>query len=256
MTTVIYDGSFDGLLTAIFEVYEYKLKDAEIVANHRYEQENIFAELHTTITSPEKSERILKHLEKSIGKQGIHQLMMVYLSEKADLERLILSAVRQSVEQKEKNFLENFGDPDILEIAKTVKSVGRESHRMKAFVRFEKLEDETFYAKIEPDFNVLPLIISHFKERYKDQKWMIFDLRRNYGVIWDLSDMHQFSPDSGQLQQLEKPDLFFHEEEKAYQRMWQQYFIKTGIRERKNMKLHIQWMPKRYWKYLTEKKWI
>ena len=41
--------------------------------------------------------------------------------------------------------------------------------------------------------------------------------------------------------------------EKKYQTLWQRYFVKTGIPERKNMKLHIQWMPKRYWKYLTEK---
>ena len=27
MTTVIYDGSFEGLLTAVFEIYEYKIND-------------------------------------------------------------------------------------------------------------------------------------------------------------------------------------------------------------------------------------
>ena len=41
---------------------------------------------------------------------------------------------------------------------------------MLAFVRFELLQDEVYFAKIEPDFNVLPLFRKHFKERYADQK--------------------------------------------------------------------------------------
>jgi hypothetical protein len=30
----------------------------------------------------------------------------------------------------------------------------------------------------------------------------------------------------------------------------------TNIKERKNDKLHVQHVPKRYWKYLTEKKML
>ena len=124
---------------------------------------------------------------------------------------------------------------------------------MLAFVRFELLQDEVYFAKIEPDFNVLPLIRKHFKERYADQKWMIFDLKRHYGIFYDLKEVHFFSPDSSQLQNFRNSEQFHHEEEKKYQTLWQRYFVKTGIPERKNMKLHIQWVPKRYWKYLTEK---
>ena len=110
-----------------------------------------------------------------------------------------------------------------------------------------------YFAKIEPDFNVLPLIRKHFKERYADQKWMIFDLKRHYGIFYDLKEVHFFTPDSSQLQNFRNSEQFHHEEEKKYQTLWQRYFVKTGIPERKNMKLNIQWVPKRYWKYLTEK---
>ena len=43
------------------------------------------------------------------------------------------------------------------------------------------------------------------------------------------------------------------EKEELYQHLWQQYFKSVNIVARKNTKLHIQHMPKRYWKYLTEK---
>ena len=43
------------------------------------------------------------------------------------------------------------------------------------------------------------------------------------------------------------------EKEELYQKLWCIYFGSINIAARKNMKLHIQHMPKRYWRYLTEK---
>ena len=251
MTTLLYDGSFDGLMTAIFEVFEYRYVEVEIKNKENFVQENMFAEIHEVVTQNEKSERVLNKLEKIIGKSGIHQLLVVYLSENPQSEQLILSVVKQSVKHPDKNVLKNYADDDIVKISKICKSVSRERHRMTAFVRFEKMQDDLYFAKIDPDFNVLPLIRKHFKNRYADQKWMIYDLRRNFGLFYDLENCEFFYPD-------EKIDLNlyqekFHEEEKKYQTLWQSYFTKTNIKERKNTKLHIQHVPKRYWKYLTEK---
>lgn len=251
MTTLLYDGSFDGLFTAVFEVFEYRYNDAEIVSRENFLQENIFAEIHEVVTQTEKSERVLKKLEQSIGKTGINQLVKVFLSEDPRLEQLILSAVQQSVKYAGDNILQNFANDDILQISKICKSVSRETHRMTAFVRFEKMQDGIYFAKIDPDYNVLPLIRNHFKNRYADQQWMIYDLRRNYGLFYDLENCGFFYPDEKiNLSQYQEK---LHDEEKKYQTLWQSYFAKTNIKERKNTKLHIQHVPKRYWKYLTEK---
>ena len=228
MTTLLYDGTFDGLLTAIFEVFEYRYQDVEIKNRENFQQENMFAEIHEVITQTEKSERVLNKLE-----------------------QLIFSAVRQSIKHPNDNILQNFANDDVLKISKICKSVSRERHRMNAFVRFEKMQDNIFFAKIDPDFNVLPLIRKHFKDRYADQKWMIYDLRRHYGLYYDLENCEFFYPDEKlNLNQYQEK---FHDEEKKYQTLWQSYFTKTNIKERKNTKLHIQHVPKRYWKYLTEK---
>ena len=75
-------------MTTVFEVFEYKYDVVEIVAQQNYSQENFFAETHEVITDFTKSDRVLKKLEENLGKQGISQLMMVYFSERKDLERL------------------------------------------------------------------------------------------------------------------------------------------------------------------------
>jgi probable DNA metabolism protein len=131
-----------------------------------------------------------------------------------------------------------------------VKMVNRERHRMKAFVRFELLKDGIYYASIEPDFNVLPLIKDHFKNRYADQKWIIYDVKRNYGLYYDLKVVEQMSLD---ISPKATSENIFQEEEVLYQELWKGYFKHTNIESRKNTALHIRHVPKRYWSRLTEK---
>ncbi len=124
---------------------------------------------------------------------------------------------------------------------------------MEAFIRFQKLSDGTFYAAIEPDFNVLPLLIKHFRDRYADQKWLIYDLKRKYGIYYDLDKVEymevEFSTD-GDKSKL--PEIYFGDEQ-LYQHLWKNYFNSVNIPSRKNLKLHLRHIPKRYWRHLTEK---
>ena len=43
------------------------------------------------------------------------------------------------------------------------------------------------------------------------------------------------------------------EDGKLFQRLWKGYFDAMTIRERINPRLQRQMMPKRYWRFLTEK---
>jgi probable DNA metabolism protein len=57
-----------------------------------------------------------------------------------------------------------------LEIAKIYKKVGCERERVLQFLRFQKTIDGTYFAAIEPMYNVLSLVVSHFQDRFADQK--------------------------------------------------------------------------------------
>ncbi|MFJ1261087.1 TIGR03915 family putative DNA repair protein [Capnocytophaga canis] len=251
MIRLVYDGSFEGLLTAVFEVFEYHYADVEIVCS-THTLGALFSEEQEVVTHFEKAERVVKGIEKYADKSAVNQLLKVFLSEDPQRESLILYAVRYLVNTKE-NIFENYADAQMMRIARLVKSVQRESHRMKAFVRFQKLQDESFFAQIAPDFDVLPLIIKHFKDRYADQKWMIYDLKRGYGIYYDLEEVLPVVPDAATKQKLKNPEAFFHEEERPYEALWKNYFQSVNIKERYNPKLHRQYVPKRYWKYLVEK---
>lgn len=253
MTTLIYNGSFEGLLTAVFEVFEYRYEDHEIIAEQNFASKNLFASAHHVLSDPSKSSRVLNKIIQISGDDTLRILLKIFLSEHPTKERLILISIKEILQNPEINIFQNLTDSNFLEISKILKSMGREIHRMHAFVRFERLQDDVYFARIEPDFDVLPLIGNHFQKRYADQKWMIFDLKRHYGINYDLKSVEFFFPQPEQIQNFRNAADFHHDEEKKFQKMWQNYFIKTGIPARKNMKLHVQHIPKRYWKYLTEK---
>jgi probable DNA metabolism protein len=139
-------------------------------------------------------------------------------------------------------------------IQQTSRKVHREKHRMEAFVRFQLTKQGLYYSIIQPDYNVLPLISKHFKDRYADQQWLIYDARRKFGLYYNLEEVEavemNFTIQAGDKKSL----LEIHDEkEDLYQQLWRQYFSSVNIAARRNMKLHIQHMPKRYWKHLIEK---
>ena len=253
MTVVKYDGSFAGLLTAIFEVYEYKIEQAVICRNEAANG-SLFGNLHTVITNLDKSKRVYKKLQDRLSLKACKQLYDVYLSELKDIENVLLRYIQYAL--KSNLAIENdYANADVLLMQQTSRKVHREKHRMEAFVRFQLTKDQLYYSIIQPDFNVLPLISKHFEERYADQRWLIYDGLRKYGLYYNGQSVEEvqmnFEADLNNANILKE---VFDEKEELYQQLWKQYFSSVNIAARKNMKLHIQHMPKRYWKYLVEKK--
>ena len=251
-TTLMYDGSLEGFFTCVFSAYEQKLKITSI-APETAAQTEIFSASEVIITDPEKAARVKSSLNKWMSARGRKQLHFAFLSEMPGIEMLLYRYIQKAIGNKSFS-AEDYGDPVILKISQTAKMVSREKHRMEAFVRFMLTEDDIYFAHITPDFNVLPLILPHFQGRYADQRWIIYDLKRKYGLYYDLNSARYISLDLTDklINGILDPSVYAASE-KEFQELWKRYFKSTSIVSRKNMKLHIQHVPKRYWKYLSEK---
>ncbi len=248
----IFDGSYRGYLCCVFEAFERKEFDALPTTDHRVVV-NIFSQKRQITSDAQKAERIIRGMEKIIGKE---YLILFYHNFLADNQADWTNGFRLLIElfkHRKMNTLD-YGRPDILRLHQTVKKVSRERHRMKAFIRFIKSNDNLYTALIEPDFNVLPLIIKFFKNRYADQQWLIFDIRRNYGFHYDCYSVQEVF--QTQHQEIRDPydlEVDLDPKEKEFQQLWKTYFKSTNIESRQNLKLHLKHVPKRYWKYLVEK---
>jgi probable DNA metabolism protein len=249
MTRLIYDGSFEGLLTAIFEIYAHKLTRVTL---QRQGDANaaMFEDVIAVITDNIRATRVLKGLQGKLSPAGIQRLYIAHLANVEHGDNAVAGYIKYAFDEK-RNIEDDFGNKYVQRVSEIVSMMRREKHRMEAFVRFKKLKDETYYAAIEPDFDVIPLLIKHFKNRYADQRWLIYDMKRRYGIFYNLHDVEfislEFSEEMG------GDMVLFWEDETIYQHLWKNYFNSANIPSRKNTRLHLRHIPKRYWKHLTEK---
>jgi len=251
ITTLIYDGTFEGLLCAVFEVYERRLINVKLQQGE-WHSTALFEDVIQVITDEIRATRVLKGLKQKISAMGVQRLYAAHLAEMNGEETNLLSYIRYAFDTPY-NIEEDYGNRYVMRVSEIVRMVRREKHRMEAFVRFQKLKDETYYATVQPDFNVLPLLIRHFKSRYTDQKWIIYDIKRRYGIYYNLHNTEYISLDFATMSKPGDVIDAFCEDESIYQHLWKNYFTSVNIPSRKNTKLHVRHIPKRYWKHLTEK---
>jgi len=249
-----YDKTFEGLLTAIFDAYNIK-KFPDILLAEKEPPPLFYDEIHTVVTDEEKSNRVWKGLQKKLSASALTCLTTCWLSELQGIDLILFRYIHKAIDTPRSIEL-NFGDPDVLETSKVWKKVNNERLRVIQFLRFQKAADGTYFAALKPLYNVLSLVLPHLQDRFADQKWLLYDLKREYGYYYDLSSITEvyFEQKENHLHTRLLDESIMDQDEKLFQKLWQTYFKAITIKERSNPKLHRQNLPARFWKYLPEKK--
>lgn len=243
MICYIYDGTFEGLLTSIYEAYYRKEKVEEIFSKAEFETtlltEPVFIE-----NSEEKYKKVYTAIKNKISKEALELVYNVYLSEINGCGTLIYKYIRLGFKLGSSVNLYLHNDI-VLNMHKIEKKVVYECHRMLGFVRF-KLVKSLYYSAIEPDYNILSLMAGHFSQRLPSENWIIHDLKRECAIFHNKSQwiIAPFSK--------ENFHNFFKAEDKLYETLWKEFFHSIAVENRINPKLQKSQMPVRYWKHLTE----
>ena len=193
-------------------------------------------------------------MQKRLSAMALSVITVTWLSELPETDMLLFRYIRKAIDAPRTIEL-NFGDPDVLEVSKVWKKVTNERLRVIQFLRFQKTADGTFFAAVKPVYNVLPLTLPHLKDRFADQCWLLYDLKREYGYYYDLKEATEvrFEEKEAHLLSGLLGEELMDADEKLFQQMWKTYFKSIAIKERLNPKLHRQHMPARFWKYMPEK---
>ena len=209
MTVYVFDGTMDGLLTAVFDAFALKEQPEQLLAEG--DALPLFCDHTYHVTSDE-----------------------------GDISR-------------------NFADADVLAVTNIARRVLHEQLRMKQFIRFQKAKDGTYLGVVSPDHNVLPIITDHFQDRFNDQPWLIYDAKRHYGYYYDghaAPIRVTFEDEAAVPFDLRNGKMdadVLSDNDQLFQDLWRTYFKAICIKERMNPRKQLQDMPRRYWKYMTEK---
>ncbi|MFJ5445504.1 TIGR03915 family putative DNA repair protein [Methylobacillus methanolivorans] len=145
--------------------------------------------------------------------------------------------------QRERGLMRLAGDADVARLHAMVKSVRRDMHKMKAFVRFrETMVDEhpRYLAWFEPAHHIMAAVAPFFIGRFATMDWTIMSPRM--GMHWDGSHLH-FLP-GGKSETMPAED--------ASEALWLSYYQHIFNPARLKLKAMQKEMPKKYWHHLPE----
>ena len=235
-----YDGSFQGLLSCIFDSYVNKEIPAAITAGE--DEIPMLFSIRAIETDPDHALRVLRKVS-ACSPYAANLLHKGYLTCLPDREVRLYRMVAKLLEEGP-GFLRNQADETLYPVLKAVRHLNGEAHLLKGFTRFSQL-GPVLGGEIEPKNRVLPLLRSHFCARYRDDAFFLYDRTHREALFYaagksairPLEDFQMAPPD---------------EAEARYRVLWKRFYDTIAIRERYNPKCRMTQMPKRYWGTMTE----
>ena len=145
-------------------------------------------------------------------------------------------------------------DPNHIDAQHLAQAVRRDTHKMKAFVRFRTLEDDAFRTRpldgplhvawFEPEHHIVEAIAPFFIRRFTQMRWAILTPERC--VAWD-GGKATFGP-GAHKEDAPPPD--------AGEQLWLTYYQHIFNPARLKLKMMQKEMPRRYWHNLPEAQFI
>jgi len=131
-------------------------------------------------------------------------------------------------------------DADMQQARALARAVQRDIHKMRAFVRFTRLEDDRHVAWFEPAHHIVEANAGFFMRRFANMRWAILTPRRS--VEWDGAEL-RFGPGADRREK-PPPDAGEHLWLTYYQHIFNPARLKLATMRRE--------MPARYWRNLPE----
>lgn len=247
MLVYIYDGSFEGILTSVFEAYARKEAPDKIVEESG-QQLGFGQQTRYIETDSRKALRVERGITDKAGQQAYQHVWVASLSCDMDKATAIYRYICRCLEIRFKIY-NDLANPDVIGLLKVYNQVAREGHALTEFLRFSQMEGGVFYAKITPDHYVIPILMPHFVERYCVQPFIIHDKTHQTAGVYDLKEWYMVDAANITL-----PDESC--DELAFRRMWKMFYETIAVKERINLKCRQSFMPKKYWQNMTEMNFI
>lgn len=238
---LLYDSTFEGFLSLIYEVYYKKLKPTNIYKT--LPNEIIFDEVKTIETNEENYKKVLEAIKTKFTKNILEKILNIFMCDSKDFEMALLEYI--IIGFKDAKQLNNINNSCVFYLNSLEKELFKNVHKMYAFIRFEELEDGSLYGKIESKFNLVYFLGKHFLKRFNNQNFIIHDINRKLAFV-KIEDNYSIQ----EVAYFDEP--IYSSNEQKFQKLWKSFFSGVTIKERINPKLQRQMVPLIYRTYMSE----
>ncbi len=252
MYVFICQDSLEGIFSGVYDACASRLghRNIRLITGEPVNYE-LFSEYIYVTPSEEKTRKVIRTITSRFGMQFYESICQAAMSgqqhkngkmDKADaIYETILLALADGDGQK---VLLSLGEPCVYRIFELCRSTNREACHHLEFLRFGELENGVLFATIHPKDYILPYLAEHFTDRLPTDNFMIYDVTHQTVAVHAASKDYMLA-DAADLD-LDKLKRY-SEDELEYRRLWLAFFDHIAIEARKNPRLQMQLIPKRYW---------
>ena len=219
---ISYDSTFDGFLSAVFEIYSQHLDVERFVPDRDTDAVgDLFQQNFRVETNEDSAMRLQRAIVNQASGEVLSLLNAAFLSEEEGVEMQILAFLRKLFAGDDPNYGKNPASPEMLPLYKLAGSVRHEAGGMLGMVRFSKAPGNFYVARIEP--------------KHPDDEYALLHEHAGACRVVDIPD------DAALVKAINTDD---------FTRLWQDYYKSIAIKERENPRLLRRCLPVRYWKNL------
>ena len=157
----------------------------------------------------------------------------------SDAERCALLYKLLWESKRRRGLLADHANPLVRRVEELAKSVRRDIHKMRAFVRFRELNGQ-YVAWFEPDHHIVRTNARFFVRRFAAMRWSI--LTPELSIYWDGKALHE----AAGAKREDAPDGDPVED------LWKSYYASIFNPARVKINAMTKEMPKKYWRNMPE----
>ncbi|MEG1512834.1 MAG: TIGR03915 family putative DNA repair protein [Raoultibacter sp.] len=194
--TYVYDGTPEGLLTAVFFAYARR-EDPDDILRPEFAQIRLGQEVFEVQTDIKLALRVQRGISKACGDAVSDAVLATALSDDAGAGTAIYRFVRYALKKNAggscigckrkavcggacsrgggRGVLSDVAHPEVVAFHALNRAVYNERHRIMQFLRFEHLQGDVWFARCNPKASVVPLVMDWFTGRFNTQNFMIYD---------------------------------------------------------------------------------
>lgn len=237
----LYDGTFYGLMTAVFD--SWNDRHFEDIIHRTVFRENFTQNSIEVETDDAKAERVLSGAQKIYDNMNF-RLYRIYLTSSSKKEKIIYNYLHILFKKGRMTDSARFM-PEVDEFLTLEHHYARETDRMYGFVRFQKTEAGIYFSKIYTDHSQLEMLSPFFLNRMPGMKWVILDVNRKRAA---LCDGEKWIIQEG----VSEDDITATYDNCDFEKWWRDYTKAITIKERKNPALQKKMVPLKYRKGMDE----
>ena len=237
----LYDATFEGFLTCVYEIYVNHEPPAAFRS---------FDDGHLTLWPERPVEgdkphalRVYRSLAQKVSPEFQSLVTRGFLTCLEDRELALYDLIALGYKEG-KTVTRNLTAPAVARVVGAVRHLEGEAHLLRGFVRFSD-QDGVLAGEIEPKNRVLPLLRTHFCTRLSGERFLLYDRTHKEALFyadrrWSIVPLEHFEMGSPS------------DEERACRALWRRFYDTIAIEGRYNPKCRMTQMPKRYWNTMTE----